>query len=104
MAALRGGRRGRDGGFAVDLGSARTQVLVPGAGVVLDEPTLVAYAAGGIVVAAGQDAWVASETGPARLQMPVRSGVVRNPVACVHVLKQLLRLAGLTATDGRTWR
>jgi actin-like ATPase involved in cell morphogenesis len=101
MAALGGTGRVRDEGFAINLGSARTQVFVPGVGVVLDEPTLVAYAAGGAAVAAGQDAWVASQTGPARLQMPVRGGVVRDPVACVHALRLLLRRTGLAATDGR---
>jgi rod shape-determining protein MreB len=90
----------RDDGIAIDLGTARTQVFVPGQGMVLDEPTLAAYGEGGEVVAAGHDAWVASVVGPARLRMPVRGGVVRDPVGCVHMLRLLLRRAGV-ATDGR---
>jgi actin-like ATPase involved in cell morphogenesis len=68
---------------------------------VLDEPTLAAYSARGDVIAAGRDAWVASEMSPAQLRMPVRGGVVRDPVGCVHTVKLLLRKAGLSSTDGR---
>jgi rod shape-determining protein MreB and related proteins len=93
-------RRSSNDAIAVDLGTARTQVFVPGRGMVLDEPTLAAYGEGGEVVAAGHDAWVASVVGPARLRMPVRGGVVRDPVGCVHLLRLLLRKAGLVNVDG----
>jgi rod shape-determining protein MreB len=91
----------RDDPIAIDLGTARIQVFVPGAGVVLDEPTLVAYGHSGDVVAAGHDAWVASVVGPARLRMPVRGGVVKDPVGCVHALQLLLDKAGLATVEGR---
>lgn len=94
-------RRIRDGVIAIDLGTARTQISLSHAGMVLDEPTLIAYSVNGDVIAAGRDAWVASEVGTARLRMPVRGGVVRDPVGCVHTVRLLLRKAGLTATDGR---
>jgi rod shape-determining protein MreB len=93
-------RRTRGGTIAIDLGTARTQILLAHAGIVLDEPTLTAYSASGDVIAAGRDAWVASEEGPAQLRMPVRGGVVRDPIGCVHTVRLLLRKAGLTATDG----
>ena len=101
MTTPRRRRRVRDGAIAIDLGTARTQILLSGAGVILDEPTLTAYSLSGDVIAAGHDAWVASEVGPAQLRMPVRGGVVRDPVGCVHTVRLLLRKAGLTATDGR---
>jgi actin-like ATPase involved in cell morphogenesis len=94
-------RRIRDGAIAIDLGTARTQISLSHTGIVLDEPTLTAYSVRGDVIAAGRDAWVAAELGPARLRRPVRGGVVRDPVGCVHTVRLLLRKAGLTATDGR---
>ena len=94
-------RRRRDGVIAIDLGTSRTQIFLPHAGIVLDEPTLTAYSASGDVIAAGRDAWVASEVGHAQLRMPVRGGVVRDPVGCVHTVRLLLRKAGLPSTDGR---
>jgi rod shape-determining protein MreB len=101
MTTLPRGRRIRDGAIAIDLGTARTQVFLSQAGIVLDEPTLTAYSVSGEVIAAGRDAWVASEVGAAQLRMPVRGGVVRDPLGCVHTLRLLLRKVGLTATDGR---
>lgn len=101
MTGPRRRRRGRgDGVLAVDLGSARTRVYLPGVGVVLDEPTLVAYGANGEIVAVGRDAWVASAEGPARLRMPVRSGLVRDPVGCVTAVRLMLRTAGLSNLTG----
>lgn len=94
-------RRVRDEVIAIDLGTARTQILLSDSGVILDEPTLTAYGVRGDVIAAGRDAWVASEVGHAQLRMPVRGGVVRDPVGCVHTVRLLLRKAGLSSTDGR---
>jgi actin-like ATPase involved in cell morphogenesis len=80
--------------LAVDLGTARTQLFVPGVGVVIDEPTVVGYGAGGVPVAAGQDAW-STYPFPTQLRLPIRAGVVRDPVGCVHVLTMLLEKARL---------
>ena len=95
------GRGLRDQVVGIDLGTARTKICLSGAGIVLDEPTLAAYDGSGAVIAAGHDAWVASETGPARLQVPVRGGVIGDPVGCVHTIRLLLRKARVTTTDGR---
>jgi rod shape-determining protein MreB len=78
----------------VDLGSARTQLLAPGTGGVVDEPTQVAYAVSGEPIAAGHEAWVAAAEGRGRVVSPVRGGVVRDPVGCVHMLQILLRKSG----------
>jgi actin-like ATPase involved in cell morphogenesis len=80
--------------LAIDLGSAPTQILVPGIDGVLDEPTQVAYAVTGEAIAAGHDAWVAAAEGRGRMLSPVRGGVVRDPVSCVHMLRVLLRKSG----------
>lgn len=101
MTTLHRHRRIRDEVIAIDLGTARTQILLSDAGIILDEPTLTAYSVRGDVIAAGRDAWVASEVGDAQLRMPVRGGVVRDPVGCVHTVRLLLRKAGLASTDGR---
>ena len=83
------------GGLAVDLGTARTRVLQPTssrrgpAGVMLDEPTVVARR-GRTVLAAGRQAWRLGTATSARLSWPVRHGVVVDPVACVQLLRELL--------------
>lgn len=85
-------REGR--ALAIDLGSARTQILVPGIEGVVDEPTLVAYTVSGEAIAAGHDAWIAAAEGTGRISSPVRGGVVTDPVSCVHMLRILLRKSG----------
>ena len=95
MTTLPRRRRIRDGAIAIDLGTARTQIFLSQAGIVLDEPTLTAYSVSGEVIAAGRDAWVASEVGAAQLRMPVRGGVVRDPVGCVHTVRLLLSAGDL---------
>jgi rod shape-determining protein MreB len=94
-------RRGTRPGLAVDLGSARTRILVPGAGHLLDEPSLVAYDRNGRAVAAGRNAWLLSAEAPVSLTMPVRSGVVKDPVSCVHMLRMLLAQSGSAIPDAR---
>jgi len=64
----------------------------------LDEPTQVACSPTGAVIAAGRDAWVAAAEGRGRLLSPVRGGVVRDPVSCVHMLRILLRKSADWAT------
>jgi rod shape-determining protein MreB and related proteins len=80
--------------LAIDLGSARTQIVVPGIDGVVDEPTHVACTSTGEAIAAGHDAWLATAEGRGRLQSPVRGGVVRDPVSCVHMLRILLSKSG----------
>jgi rod shape-determining protein MreB len=98
---LRGRPRLAGRGLAIDLGSARTRMLVPGVGLLLDEPSLVAYDRSGRAVAAGRDAWISSAKGPARLSMPVRAGIVKDPVGCVRMLRLLLLKAGPSVVDPR---
>jgi rod shape-determining protein MreB len=60
----------------------------------VDEPTQVAYAVSGEPIAAGHEAWVAAAEGRGRVVSPVRGGVVRDPVGCVHMLQILLHKSG----------
>jgi actin-like ATPase involved in cell morphogenesis len=60
----------------------------------VDEPSQVAYAVTGEPIAAGHEAWVAAAEGRGRIVSPVRGGVVRDPVGCVHMLQMLLRKSG----------
>lgn len=87
--------------LGIDLGTARTRLLIPGVGLILDEPSGVAYSPSGKAIAAGYDAWSAVGEGKGRLRSPVRGGVVRDPVACVHMLSLLLRKAGLNIAATR---
>ncbi len=80
-------------GVAIDLGTARIRLFVPGVGIVLDEPNLVAYDGAGEPVAAGRDAWLAASAEGMRLHKPVRGSVIRDPVGCVHALRLLLAKA-----------
>jgi rod shape-determining protein MreB and related proteins len=83
---------------AIDLGTARIRVLIPDHGVVLDEPSFLAYDQKGAVVGAGQEAWVGALQGAGTLRMPVRGGVVVDPIACVQMLHRLFNSAGLESS------
>ena len=83
------GRRVRSSApLAVDLGTARTRVWAPEAGLLLDEPTLVAVDFTG-VVAAGRQAWECSAATSARLRFPVRAALAVDPIDCVRFLQVL---------------
>lgn len=76
---------------AIDLGTARTRVLVHGRGLVLDEPTLVArgpHPEG--VLQVGDRAWSVAARRGAHSRWPVRRGVVVDAVSAVHLLRGLL--------------
>ncbi len=97
---LRGHRAAQ--GCAVDVGTARTRIAVPGRGLLLDEPTLLAYGRAGVVVAVGSAAQQAAASGPVRLVRPVRHGTVTDPVGCVHLLRSLMAEAEIEARQGLT--
>lgn len=85
--------------LAIDLGTARTRIAVPGEGVWLDEPTLLALDRHGKPVAAGWQAWHAGVTGPVSLRWPIRQAHIVNPVLCVMFLQQLLEQANLAGAE-----
>jgi actin-like ATPase involved in cell morphogenesis len=100
VTAVRLRQGARLGPVALDVGTGRTRIHVADRGLVLDEPTLLAYGPRGDVLAAGHRAWAAATGHGVRLVWPVRRGVVVDPVSCVHLLRLLLRQAGAApATD-----
>jgi rod shape-determining protein MreB len=85
--------------LAIDLGTARTRIAVPGQGVWLDEPTLLALDRHGAPVAAGWQAWHAGVNGSVSLRWPIRQAHIVNPVLCVMFLQQLLERSNLTGAQ-----
>lgn len=87
--------------LAIDLGSATTQVFVPGRGVVLDEPSVVAVnERSGDVLAMGRDAWRRIDEAPGEIVpvRPLRHGVVTD----YEVTERMLRLV-LDRVGGGRW-
>ncbi len=90
--------------LVIDLGSANTRVLVPGKGVVFDEPTLCCFDDRGSVpslVAAGTGAidMIDRTSGNLRIAWPLRRGVLDDMVAG----RALLRHAVKRATGTVRW-
>jgi actin-like ATPase involved in cell morphogenesis len=81
--------------LAVDLGTARTVVADPDRGVVVDEPTVVAYGADGAVRAVGAEALRLALTQESRQVFPVRRGVVVDLAACRDYLTAVVAAAEL---------
>lgn len=81
--------------LALDLGTSRTQVYAPVRGLLIDEPTLLAWDRSGQAFAAGRRAWEASVSTGARLSCPVRRGLPVAPIECaryLHLLFEQYRL------------
>jgi rod shape-determining protein MreB len=93
-------RSSADGAVAVDLGTARTRILVPDRGLLLDEPTVVAYDASGAAFAAGRAAWQASASGRGLLRLPIRRSLAVDPLNAIRFLSLLLEHKGV-ASAGR---
>lgn len=72
---------------------------MPGEGVWLDEPTLLAMDRHGDAVAAGWPAWHAGVNGPVTLRYPVRQAHIVDPVLCAMFLRLLLEQANLTGAE-----
>ena len=83
--------------MAVDLGSANTLVYVPGRGIVLDEPSLVAVdERTGELLAFGADAWrvVGSTPGYIQALRPMRRRVAGDPEICKKMLQYFIDRVG----------
>ncbi|MEO6784116.1 MAG: rod shape-determining protein MreB [Bradyrhizobium sp.] len=82
--------------LVIDLGSANTRVLVPGQGIVFDEPTLCCFDDRGAVsalVAAGTDAaeMVDRASGRLRIAWPLRRGVLDDMAAGRALINHAVR-------------
>jgi rod shape-determining protein MreB len=83
--------------LAVDLGTSNTLIFARGQGVVLQEPSIIATAADGSVLAAGAEAkaMLGREPGSVTVMRPIRNGVVAEPDLAQKMLETFLaRLAG----------
>jgi rod shape-determining protein MreB and related proteins len=89
------------GDLAIDLGTANTRVYIPGEGVVLDEPSVIAMdVRDKKVLAVGRPAKAMTGRAPDSIHiiLPVRRGVVANVGAAREMLDHFMR-----AVAGR-WR
>jgi len=80
--------------LAIDLGTANTCVFVPGHGVVLNEPSLIAFnTAAGTVEAVGKEAHDMLGRNPANLRpvRPIRDGVIADFDATEQMLAHFIR-------------
>ena len=87
--------------LAVDLGTANTLVFVPGRGVVLDEPSVVAIRTRNgsrEVIAVGANAKVMLGRAPDGIETirPMRDGVIADFVAAEEMLRQFIKRAKRT--------
>jgi rod shape-determining protein MreB and related proteins len=83
--------------LAVDMGTATTRLYVPGRGLVLSEPTAIAYSRHtGEAAAAGEAAQllVGRESRSLRVVRPVREGYVSDGDAAAHLLSYFMNRAG----------
>ena len=82
--------------MAIDLGTANTLVYVPGRGIVLDEPSVVAIATrDGVreVIAVGREAksMVGRTPGSIEAVQPLRDGVIADFAAAEEMIKRFIR-------------
>ncbi len=82
--------------MAIDLGTANTLVYVPGRGIVLEEPSVVAIArrdTGREVIAVGREAksMVGRTFGPIETVQPMRDGVIADFTAAEEMIKHFVR-------------
>jgi rod shape-determining protein MreB len=85
-------------GVAIDLGTVNTLVCVAGRGLVVEEPSAIAFdRSGGGVVAVGleADALAGKETQDVSVIHPLRDGVIADLDASAAMLQAFLRRAGL---------
>lgn len=84
-------------GVAIDLGTVNTLVCVAGRGLVVEEPSAIAFGSAGGVVAVGleADALAGKETQEVSVIHPLRDGVIADLDASAAMLQAFLRRAGL---------
>ena len=82
--------------MAIDLGTANTLVYVPGRGIVLEEPSVVAFSndqAGHKIIAVGKEAKAMLGRTPDSVEtvQPMRDGVIADFVAAEEMIKHFIR-------------
>src|SRR5262245_32136471 len=92
--------------LAIDLGAANTRIYLPGKGVVINEPTVIAFdARSGKVAAVGQEAKIIARRQPREILVarPIKDGVIADCEAAGQMISEFTRrvlthrsLAGLS--------
>lgn len=80
--------------IAIDLGSSNTRIYIKGRGLVLDEPSVIAYEVqSGDIIAAGGEAYKMLGRNPASIgvSFPISGGVISDCMLAEELLKNLLR-------------
>jgi rod shape-determining protein MreB len=89
----------RVGDLAIDLGTANTLVYQHGAGIVFDEPSVVAMdGRSGEVLAIGEHAWEMIGRTPSRIVAvrPLRRGAITDYEVTSQMIRHILRRVGVT--------
>jgi rod shape-determining protein MreB and related proteins len=89
----------RGGDLAIDLGTANTLVFQHGAGIVFDEPSVVAMdGRSGEVLAIGEHAWHMIGRTPSRIVAvrPLRRGAITDYEVTRQMIRHILRRVGVT--------
>src|SRR5215468_5421567 len=80
--------------LAIDLGAANTRVYLPGRGVVVNEPSMIAFDANnGKVTAVGREAKSLARRQPReiRIARPIKDGVIADCEAASKMISQFIR-------------
>ncbi len=79
--------------LAIDLGAANTRIYLPGRGVVVNEPSVIAfYASNGKIAAVGREAKRLARRQPREIRVarPIRDGVIADCEAASQMLSQFI--------------
>jgi rod shape-determining protein MreB len=82
--------------LAIDLGAANTRIYLPGVGLVVDEPSVIAYdSTSGRVEAVGREAKRMARRQPReiRIARPIKDGVIADCEAASQMLSQFINIA-----------
>src|SRR5215468_2630287 len=80
--------------LAIDLGAANTRIYLPGRGLVVDEPSVIAFnTSNGRIAAVGREAKRLARRQPReiRIARPIRDGVIADCEAASQMLSQFIR-------------
>lgn len=79
--------------IAIDLGTANTLISTRGNGIVLREPSIVAFNLQGLPVSIGQEAWLMHEKTHSKIRTvrPLRDGVIADFEAAEHMIRGMIK-------------
>ncbi len=88
----------------LDLGTEKTRIALRGRGILLEEPSAVAFRTDGQAVAAGEEAVTLAGKNPAGFQLvkPIRAGAVSDAAAAGEMIRLMMRKARIGWL--RLWR